>query len=486
MAERHRVVALWLAWFVPFSVYALSLNGAVAYWDTGEMQVVPWILGIAHPTGFPAYVIIGWLFTHAVPLGSVAWRASLLSAVSLSVAAWAIARICTTLFERPWIAAGAAFAFSFGEVAWTRATRAEVHTMAAAFALLALAAAVQWYRSPRPVYLYAAAACCGLGVATHPIVALVAPALAVLAFARVRAMRASIFALAAVCALAPLTLYAYLPLRSAAVVQQGLDPTSALGVPPGRPFWNTNDPRTREGFLREVTGSDFAAGSALTRIFDPATYRSVLPNFADVLLAQATPLAVVLGITGLFLLVRRERGLALALTVAFVLPVAFALAYSVEADRERYYLIAFAVLWIAAAYAIVRVVSDWPVARTPAAIALTVAVAAELIANRGLFAQPHSSGARSVITAVQHNTPPNAILIAPWIYATPLAYAAYVEKSLDGRVVETGWLADDASRVPGWTKSRPVYVVGIVFGSVPGYRLQAIRSSPVLYRVVKE
>jgi len=211
-----------------------------------------------------------------------------------------------------------------------------------------------------------------------------------------------------------------------------------------------------------------------------------LPNFVDVLLAQATPLAVVLGITGLVLLARRERGLGLALAVAFALPVAFALAYSVEADRERYYLIAFAVLWIAAAYAIVRVVTDWPVARTPAAIALAVAVAAELIANRGLFAQPHASGARSVITAVQRNTPPDAILIAPWIYATPLAYGAYVEKSLDRRVVETGWLADDASRVPGWMKSRPVYVVGIVFGSVPGYRLETIRSSPVLYRVVKE
>lgn len=486
MAERHRVVALWLAWFVPFAVYALSLNGAVAYWDTGEMQVVPWILGIAHPTGFPAYVVIGWIFVHAVPLASVAWRASLLSALSLSVAAWAIARICTTLFDRPWVAGGVAIAFAFGEVAWSRATRAEVHTMAAAFALLALAAAVQWYRNPRPVSLYASALCCGLGVATHPIVALFAPALAVLAFARVRAMRPGVVALAAACALAPLTLYAYLPLRSAAVVAQHLDPTAALGVPPGRPFWNTNDPRTRAGFLREVTGSDFEAGSAFARIFDPATYRRALPNFADVLLAQATPLAVVLGIAGLVLLARRERGLALALATAFVLPVAFALAYSIEADHDRYYLIAFAVLWIASAYAIVRVVSDWPIARTPAAIALAVTVGAELIANRGLFAQPRSSGARSVITAVQRNTPPDAILVAPWIYATPLAYGAYVEKSLDGRIVETGWLADDAAYVPGWMKTRPVYVVGIVFGSVPGYRLQAIPSSPVLYRVVKE
>jgi hypothetical protein len=283
-----------------------------------------------------------------------------------------------------------------------------------------------------------------------------------------------------------LSLYAYLPLRSAAVVNQRLDPTLALGVPPGRPFWDTNDPRTREGFMREVTGSEFNAGGAFGRMFSLATYVDPLPKFAEVLLAQATPLAVVMGIAGIGLLARREPALALAFALAFVLPVAFALAYSIEADHDRYYLVAFAVLWVASGVAIVRIVRDWSIVRIPAMIALAAVVGAELNANRGLFEQPHSTGARSVITAVQQHTEPNAVLLAPWLYATPLAYAAYVEKSLDGRVVETGWLADDAERVPAWVKTRPVYVVGIVFGSVPGYRLEDMQTSPKLFRVVKE
>lgn len=486
MAERRHVIALWLAWFVPFAAYALSLNGAVGYWDVGEMQVVPWILGIPHPTGFPAFVIIGWLFTHVVAVGTVAWRAALLSAVCLSTGAWTIARICVTLFDEPWIAAGAAWAFAFGGVAWVRGTRAEVHTMAACFALLALAAAVQWYRMPKPRWIYLSGAAWGLGVATHPLVALLAPALAVLVLARTRALRIAAVALALLCALAPVMLYAYLPLRSAAVVKQRLDPTLALGVPPGRPFWDNNDPRTRDGFMREVSGSEFDAGGTFRRMLSPATYVEPLPVFADVLLAQTTPLAVVLGITGIVLLAARERALALAFTLAFVLPVAFALAYSIEADRDRYYLLGFAVLWIASAAAIVRVVRDWPFLRVPATIALAVAVVAELVANRGLFEQPHSTGARSVITAVRQHTEPNAILLAPWLYATPLAYGQYVEKSLEGRIVETGWLADDAERVPAWVKTRPVYVVGIVFGSVPGYRLEDLHTSPKLFRVVKE
>jgi len=116
---------------------------------------------------------------------------------------------------------------------------------------------------------------------------------------------------------------------------------------------------------------------------------------------------------------------------------------------------------------------------------LFVLAASLLYSQRGTFEQRHSQGARSVIVAAQQSTPGNAILISPWLYATPLAYAAYVERDLGSRIVETGWLSDDAALVPRWMRTRPVYVVGIVFGSVPGYHLVALPTNPVIYRVVK-
>jgi len=43
--------------------------------DVGELQFVGYVLGTAHPTGYPLYTMLSWAFTHAVPLGTVAWRA---------------------------------------------------------------------------------------------------------------------------------------------------------------------------------------------------------------------------------------------------------------------------------------------------------------------------------------------------------------------------------------------------------------------------
>jgi len=47
----------WLALLGPLALFAFSLAPRVAFWEAGEMQTVPYILGIAHPTGFPLFVL---------------------------------------------------------------------------------------------------------------------------------------------------------------------------------------------------------------------------------------------------------------------------------------------------------------------------------------------------------------------------------------------------------------------------------------------
>ena len=57
-------------------LYLLTLGRTVGKADTFEFQVVAPQLGIAHPTGYPLYLLLGKLWT-LIPIGSVAWRLNL-------------------------------------------------------------------------------------------------------------------------------------------------------------------------------------------------------------------------------------------------------------------------------------------------------------------------------------------------------------------------------------------------------------------------
>ena len=73
---------------VAFGAARAALLPGVDFWDTGELQTVGPLLGTAHPTGFPTYVLLGWLASVVLqPLGEPAFRMNLLSAFCLAAAA---------------------------------------------------------------------------------------------------------------------------------------------------------------------------------------------------------------------------------------------------------------------------------------------------------------------------------------------------------------------------------------------------------------
>lgn len=132
-----------------FGLYLTTLAPTVLEADGGEFQFVPWLPGIAHPTGYPLYVLLGWLWTHLLPLGEVAWRMNLLSAALAAAAVgftYAVARqmLDAAFPDTSWgarviaaVIAGAAFAAS--QTFWSQAIVAEVYALHALFV-----AAILW------------------------------------------------------------------------------------------------------------------------------------------------------------------------------------------------------------------------------------------------------------------------------------------------------------------------------------------------------
>jgi hypothetical protein len=76
--QRKVALACALLLVVDLSVYLLTLAPTVQFIDSGELAVVCKTLGIAHPTGYPLYTLLGRLFS-LLPSGDIIFRVSQMS-----------------------------------------------------------------------------------------------------------------------------------------------------------------------------------------------------------------------------------------------------------------------------------------------------------------------------------------------------------------------------------------------------------------------
>lgn len=213
--------------------------------DTLEFQLVLPTFGMAHPTGYPLYTLLGGAWSRLLPFGNWAWRVNLLSALMAATTVVVIFVLTRRLTRDAsgrgdnWAGLVAAAAFGLGPVWWLQATVAEVYALHNL-----LVAAILWTAVSLPDLTGAARnrrmtmllALVGLGLAHHRTVVLLLPGLSVYLLwttpALLRPQRVWLIWLTAL--LAPLLLYAYLPLRAA----QGIADLNGSYVNSWAGFWD--------------------------------------------------------------------------------------------------------------------------------------------------------------------------------------------------------------------------------------------------------
>src|SRR5437016_6084984 len=63
--------AAWTAFTLTLIVYLATMNRTIGFIDRGELAATAYTLGIPHPTGYPTFIVLGWLVSHLVPLRPV-------------------------------------------------------------------------------------------------------------------------------------------------------------------------------------------------------------------------------------------------------------------------------------------------------------------------------------------------------------------------------------------------------------------------------
>ncbi len=340
------------------NLYLLTLAPTVLMADGGEFQFVPYLAGIAHPTGYPLYCILGWLWSHALPVGEVAYRMNLFSAVWAALAVGLLYLAAKRMLDaatptltetaRRLAAAVAAATLAVSPTFWSQAVIAEVYSFNAFFVALVFYLLLCWATAapdgvPRATpYALLAAFVYGLSLTHHRTMILILPAVIAFAWLERRAVwrRWKVALVATVLLLLPLLLYLYVPLRA--------PHTPYLRIPLGADQTLVLYENTRQGFLDLVLGRVFSG-----QLGQGQMGGSRVAMAAGLLRRQFGLVGIALGLIGLLRLAGGRRWSLLALTgLAYGAMVGFNLAYFIG-DIHVLFIPSYMVfcLWMAAGLA---------------------------------------------------------------------------------------------------------------------------------------
>jgi hypothetical protein len=329
----------------------------------------------------------------------------------------------------------AALAFAFSPMFWSQAIIPEVYALNLFFVSLILWASVATSR--RRVYV--AALAFGLGMAHHLSILLLAPG-ALLALQPTRRDWRALFLL-----IAPLLLYAYLPL-------------AALPNPPVK--WG--DTTSRDGLIWLITAAQYRP---YLFALNSADVLSRLSFSARALLDQFTIVGLALGIWGAIRMAMTRRRVFLALLLMFVPVVAYAILYA-SRDSFLYLLPAFAIalLWLMyGAAAVLEWAGKDRLLRTAAIALFALLPVYNLVTNHASMDVSRDRTAFDYAAQIYEGLPVDAVLFADGdealfallYYRHAVAYQGNRSVIVSQGMLQYGWYYDILWRTMSEVQFKP-------------------------------
>jgi hypothetical protein len=182
-------LVFWIVTLISLAIYILTLNPDVTYTDSGELAGACVKLGVAHPTGYPLFILIGHLWT-LLPLPfskiySLNLFAGILTAISAGIFSQSISILLANLDKElkesnlNLIALTTALTYSFSLTVWQVANAIEVYSLHLLMINLVIHFAIKSYLSidQKQKYLMITSLLLGISFANHLTTVLLLPGL---------------------------------------------------------------------------------------------------------------------------------------------------------------------------------------------------------------------------------------------------------------------------------------------------------------------
>lgn len=385
------------AGLLAFGVYVSTLApGMVAVLDTPMFQFVGRVLGVPHNPGYPFYVLVTHLFSY-LPVGSLAYRINLFSAICGAVAVALVFLIARRLGCRRVISLSAALGMAFAHVFWSQSIVAEVYTLDAALVAGILLATLVWGDTGRPWLFYTAVGLLAAGLGNHTTIVAFLPGVVGFAWLVQRAFITDPRRLAVTAGilLAGLAQYGLILLRTRVPGAYVESPATTLAE-----------------LIRVMSGHQFS-----DRLF-AFGWREVLFERVPWLVGQAlvpelTMAGVVLALVGAVSLVRTSLARAVLLLSGGVAVLVFALNYSVI-DLPVFLIPATLVAWVlmaAGGECVARTVRRVPGAAVVLGLALMAVPAWHLARNYAITDRSHDRRAMVTFDRLFETLPTRAAIV---------------------------------------------------------------------------
>jgi len=449
------------------AVYYKTMAPGLTFIDSGELAAVATRLGIAHPTGYPLFTLLGWVATHLPfgpePIVRLNFLAALLCAGSAALFYCVVLHLLSVVGraskgseEYPVLeragALGATLLLGFSETFWSQALAIEVYSL---HLFLLSAILLVFFRAILPgkndvttgerrwsVFAFLL----GLSFANHMTTILLAPGMLFLYFAFQGRRKASWVRLGRMVPflLLGLSPYFYLPIRAA----QG-------------PFFNWGAPATVERFLWHVSGKQY-------RVWMFSSTESAgrqFKYFLETLPSEVAYIGLAFALVGIIVVLKSNRRLFWGSLLMFAACVGYSINYDIH-DIDSYFLLAYVTLVLWSSFGIVAAfrlfASRWSVPPLIWKFAgMCVAVPA-LVMNFGRVDQSGNRSVENYTNDVFASLAPNALVLSYqwdfWVSAS--LYVQYVRgyradaAVVDKELLRRSWYLQELSVRYPWLVDR--------------------------------
>ncbi len=447
--KRHSLNFNWVIFigfiFIGYEYFITMLPG-LGFHDVGELQGVVPILQIAHPTGFPSYMICGFLLSQIFIGQDPAWRINFLSLI-YTLGSLFLLYLSINLFIRNRLISFLSVAFiAFTLPIWNYAGMADTHSFGRLMLSLILYFLFLARNKFSRNYWRILFLLIGISLGGHLFILYAMPTIFIYTLILLRGNSNQIhkkkeFVIEIIiCFLIGLSTYLFLPIRSSLGIQL-LDYSLA----------------TWSGFFRHVSGSDFQGLMFQGGI--PAIFYNVFGGLVS-LYKWVGVFGSILAIAGIcfgVLKYRTETLVMLSICLSFVL---FAANYPTS-DGSRYYgwvlLLSsfFIALGCLGAAQLIKIKGS-----IFAVAAIIILLTSFVIVNNFPLVDKHKNNSAQVYAAeVMQSVEYNAVILTWWHYMTPLRYEQMVLGKRSDITLVTKGPGEWQEYADLYFPDRPVYVV---------------------------